>query len=34
MWKIEKIVSAHPDKFAIVRDHPNATKHGYVPNIE
>jgi len=29
-WKIEKIVSKGDYDYAIVRDHPKATKHGYV----
>ena len=30
MWKIEKIVSKGDYDYAVVREHPNATKHGYV----
>lgn len=29
-WKIEKIVSKGDYDYAVVRNHPNATKHGYV----
>ena len=30
MWKIEKIVSKGDYNYAVVKDHPNATKYGYV----
>jgi len=30
MWKIEKIVSKGAYNYAVVRDHPNAIKYGYV----
>ena len=30
MWKIEKRISIHPYVFVIVRNHPRATRHGYV----
>lgn len=30
MWKIEKIVSKGDYNYAVVREHPHATKHGYV----
>ena len=30
MWKIEKIVSKGDYNYAVVKDHPNATKNGYV----
>lgn len=30
MWKIEKIVSKGDYNYAVVKTHPNATKHGYV----
>ena len=30
MWKIEKTVKKGPYDYAIVRNHPNATKRGYV----
>ncbi len=29
-WKIEKIVSKGDYNYAVVREHPNASKHGYV----
>lgn len=30
MWEIEKRVSIYPYIFAVVKEHPNATKDGYV----
>ena len=30
MWKIEKIISKGDYQYALVRNHPNATKNGYV----
>jgi len=30
MWKVEKIVSKGDYNYAVVSNHPNATKHGYV----
>lgn len=30
MWKIEKIVRKGDYNYAVVKDHPNATKYGYV----
>ena len=30
MWKIEKIVKKGDYNYAVVKDHPNATKNGYV----
>lgn len=30
MWKIEKIVKKGDYLYAVVKDHPSATKHGYV----
>lgn len=30
MWKIEKIISKGDYNYALVRNHPNAIKHGYV----
>jgi len=29
-WKIEKIVSKGDYNYAVVKNHPNATKYGYV----
>jgi len=30
MWKIEKIVSTGNYNYAVVKDHPNSNKNGYV----
>lgn len=30
MWKIQKVVSKGEYNYAVVTEHPNATKHGYV----
>lgn len=30
MWKVEKLVSKGNYNYAVVKGHPNATKHGYV----
>lgn len=30
MWNIEKVVSKGDYNYAVVKEHPNATKHGYV----
>lgn len=30
MWNIEKIVSKGDYDYAVIKEHPNATKHGYV----
>lgn len=30
VWKVEKIISKGDYNYAVVKDHPNASKHGYV----